>query len=248
VDAEYAGAVQAFGGIENTYPGSDLYPDAVFKLGTAYYMLEAYDSSAFYFDMAAKAGKASLVEDAYFNLGLALEETGSLEEASEAFRSLALRFPFSERFERALMRAGYTLQQAGRPLEAVSLYEALLRYAGDTETSAEALYWIGESFAETGRPLRAACEFLRLVHLFPDGGPWTGTAAFRAGLECEKAGLPGHAIIVYRENVAKFGTGSDWGRASAERLEELEGPGDEIPGDGEASPDDTTGGSEAGDG
>ncbi len=170
------------------------------------------------------AGKASIVENAYFNLGLALEEAGRLDEASGAFRSLAMRFPFSERFDRALMRAAYTLEQAGRPEKAIPIYRDLLQYAEDPETAAEAIYWIGESYAEMGKPARAACEFLRVVHLFPDGGPWTGTAAFRAGMECEKAGLIDHALIIYRENVREFGTKTDWGRASEDRLDELSKP------------------------
>jgi TolA-binding protein len=236
VDGDYTRAAGIFRRIEADYPGLDTYYDTVFKLGTAYYMLEKYDSSATSFDMATRAGSASLVEDAYFNLGLALEETGSLDEASDAYRNLAVRFPLSERFERALMRAAYTKEQAGKPAEAIALYKALLRYAEDPESAAEALYWTGEAFAEMGEPLRAACEFMRVVHLFPGGGPWTGTAAFRAGVECEEAGLKDHAMRIYRDNVKKFGTGSDWGQASKERLDELERPGAGQPGTQESAP------------
>jgi TolA-binding protein len=229
VAGDHAWAAEIFRRVEIEYPGSELYYDAVFKLGTAYYMSGNYDSSAVYFNMATEAAKASLVEDAYFNLGLALEEAGALEDASAAFRSLAVRFPFTKRFDRALMRAAYTLEQAGRPDEAIALYKDVLQYAEEPETAAEALYWTGESYAEMGDPLRAACEFLRVVHLFPGGGPWAGTAAFRAGMECEKAGLPDHAAVIYRHNVGDFGTGSDWGRASQERLDELENPGEGAP-------------------
>ena len=52
--------------------------------------------------------------------------------------------------------------------------------------------------------------------------PWTGTSAFRAGLECEKAGFTDHAVRIYRDNVRRFGTGTDWGKASEERLIEIE--------------------------
>jgi len=224
VEDDYRAALGAFRKIEEGYGDSDLYPETVLKLGTVYYMIEKYDSSAAYFEIATGAEKASVAENAFFNLGLALEEAGRLVESSEAFRGLATRFPFSERFDRALMRTGYTLQQAGRPREAISVYRALLQYVDAPETAAEAMYWIGESFAEMGDPARAACEFLRVVHVIPDGGPWTGTAAFRAGMECEKAGLVEHALIVYRENVRKYGRETDWGRASGERLDELSTP------------------------
>ncbi len=224
VEGDYRRARGAFLRVEEAYPNSDLHFDVLLKLGTTCFVLEKYDSSAAYFDEATDAGKASIVENAYFNLGLALEEAGRLDEASRAFRSLAMRFPFSERFDRALMRAAYTLEQAGRPEKAIPIYRDLLQYAEDPETAAEAIYWIGESYAEMGKPARAACEFLRVVHLFPDGGPWTGTAAFRAGMECEKAGLIDHALIIYRENVRKFGTKTDWGRASEDRLDELSKP------------------------
>jgi len=237
VEGDYRPALGAFLKVEKTYPNSELHFDTLLKLGTAYYMLEKYDSSAVYFDMATGAEQASIVENAYFNLGLALEEAGRPEEASRAFRSLAVRFPFSERFDRALMRGAYTLEQSGRPEEAIQVYRDLLQYADDPETAAEAIYWIGESYAEMGRPARAACEFLRVVHLFPDGGLWTGTAAFRAGMECEKAGLIDHALIIYRENVRKFGTKTDWGHASADRLDELSKPKTAPPEPREAAPE-----------
>jgi TolA-binding protein/predicted protein tyrosine phosphatase len=222
VGGDYPMAAGTFGEIVATYPNSDLYYDAVFKLGTAYYMLEKYDSSAVFFGEAALAPKASLVEDAYFNQGLALEEVGAMDDAALAYRNLAVRFPLSTRFERGLMRSAYCFQQAGRHAEAIALYRALLGYAEDPETAAEALYWTGESLAEMGEPLKAACEFMRVVFLFPTGGPWTGTSAFRAGLECEKAGLPEEALVIYRKNVTRFGTENDWGRASKDRLDELE--------------------------
>jgi TolA-binding protein len=224
VEGDYAQALEAFLRVKRDYPNSDLYFDTLLKLGTACYMLERFDSSAVYFEAAVEAGEASVVENAYFNLGLALEEAGRLEPASRAFLALAMRFPFSERFDRALMRAAYTLERAGRPDEAIRIYRDLLQYAEAPETAAEAMYWIGESFAEMGEPIRAACEFLRVAYLFPDGGPWTGTAAFRAGMECEKAGLMDHALLIYRENVRKFGLETDWGSASGDRLDELSKP------------------------
>jgi tetratricopeptide (TPR) repeat protein len=224
VEGDYSRALEAFRRVEEDYPGSDLHFDTLLKLGTAYYMLDEYDSSAAFFDLATAAENASIAENAYFNLGLALEEAGRLEAASEAFIGLAMRFPLSERFDRSLMRAAYTLEQAGKPEEAIAVYRDLLQYAEAPETAAEAMYWIGESFAEMDEPVRAACEFLRVVHLFPEGGPWTGTAAFRAGMECEKAGLIDQALIVYRENVKNFGVKTDWGRASADRLDELSNP------------------------
>jgi TolA-binding protein len=243
VEGEHSQALLDFLRLEKEYPETDLYFDTLFKLGTVYYMLENYDSSATYFNMVTSAEKASLVENAYFNLGLALEEAGLAREASRAFLSLAVRFPFSERFERALLRAAYTLEQAGWPVEAIPIYRALLQYAEDPETAAETMYWIGESYSEADDPLRAACEFLRVVHLFEGGGPWVGTAGFRAGMECEKAGLTDHALIVYRENVRKFGTDTDWGRASQERLDELTKPAPEgkemrelVPGEAGAQP------------
>jgi tetratricopeptide (TPR) repeat protein len=238
VAGDHARAAAIFRKVEAEYPGSDLYYDTVFKLGTAYYLLGDYDSSAVYFGTATGAAEVSLVEDAYFNLGLALEEGARFDEASAAFRNLAVRFPFSERFERGLMRAAYTLEQAGKPDEAIPLYKGVLLYAEEPETAAEALYWIGESYSEMGDPLRAACEFMRVVYLFPGGGPWSGTAAFRAGMECEKAGLPREAAVIYRDNVARFGTGSDWGKASRERLDELEASVRKHTGAGRPEPDD----------
>lgn len=231
VDDKPDQAATVFHMIERTYPEpgagtpgdyDDLYYDTCFKLGTTYFMLKDYEASARYFDLASGSGKASLVENALFNRGLALEEDQRLEEAGQAFWMHAVTFPFSERFERSLMRSAYTLQTGGRPEDAIRVYRGVLQYAETVDAAAEAMYWTGECYAEMDEALRAACEFLRVAFMFPDGGAWTGTSAFRAGLECEKAGLKDHAVRIYRENVRRFGTGSDWGKASEERLMEIE--------------------------
>jgi TolA-binding protein len=222
VKSDYLGATGAFKRIERDYPGSALYYDACFKLGTAYYMNEIYDSSAFYFNIASRSDKPSLVENALFNGGLALDKYGDLDGAAETLRQLALRFPLSQRFERSLMRVAYARERSGRFRDAIKMYENLLHYTVTSEAAAEAHYWIGEAYAGLGEHLRAAVEFLRCAHLYPQEAAWAGTAAFQAGIECERAGLVDHAFIVYRENVRRFGTGSDWGGASAERLAELE--------------------------
>ncbi len=227
VDGKPDEAARVFHLIEEAYLGDDperddLYYDTCFKLGTTYYMLEEFDSSAMYFELASHSGSASLVENALFNRGLALEEGERLDQAAGAFWKHAVTFPFSERFERSLMRSAYPLETEGRPEEAIRIYSGLLQYAETVDAAAEAMYWTGESYAEMGDELRAACEFLRVSYMFPDGGAWTGTSAFRAGLECEKAGLEDHAKRIYRDNIRRFGTESDWGKASEERLIEIE--------------------------
>jgi tetratricopeptide (TPR) repeat protein len=231
VDGEPGDAATVFHLIEAGYPepgegGPDsydnLYYDTCFKLGTTYYLLEKYDSSAAYFELASHSGSATLVENAIFNRALALEEAERSGDAADAFWRHAMTFPFSDRFERSLMRCAFSLEAEGRPEDAIEVYAGLLRYAETAETAAEAMYWTGESYAEMGDEQRAACEFLRVSFMFPDGGPWTGTSAFRAGLECEKAGLEDHALKIYRDNVRRFGTETDWGKASQERLIEIE--------------------------
>ena len=223
IEADYPEAgVSGEGGGGESAAYDHLYYDTCFKLGTTYYMLEKFDSSAMYFELATHSESASLVENAMFNRGLALEEAGRDADAADAFWEHAVTFPFSERFERSLMRSAFTLEAGGRSEDAIRIYAGLLRYAETVDTAAEAMYWTGESYAEMGEELRAACEFLRVAFMFPDGGPWTGTSAFRAGLECEKAGLTDHAVRIYSENVRRFGTETDWGKASEERLIEIE--------------------------
>ena len=221
VKGDYPGAEKVFLELADTYPSSPLYCDACFKLGSAYYMMEKYGPSARYFGLAVLSEKPSLVRDALFNLSLALEQVGQFREAADACRRLAVDFPFSDQFERALVRTGYCLQNAGSPADAIRFYDAVLKYTDRGETLAETRYWIAGSCAQMGDHLRAACEFLRTAYLYPKEGQWAGTAAFSAGGECEEAGLADHAIAIYRQNVRKYGKTSEWGRASDERLTEL---------------------------
>jgi TolA-binding protein len=221
VDGDYPGAKQAFGTIAAEHWDSDLYRDACFKMGSTYYLMERYDSSSIYFALAALSDRPALVKDALFNRGLALEEIGAFRLAAEVYRTLATRFPLSDQFERALVRRGYCLQSGGRPAEAIAVYKGLLQYADASETRAETMYWIGESLAAMGDHAQAACQFLRTAFRYPSEKAWAGTAAFMAGVECEKAGLSDHAVAVYRQNVRRFGKSSDWGKASQERLGEM---------------------------
>jgi TolA-binding protein len=218
---EFRRAIPRFMAIVMRYPESPLYHGACFKLGTSYFMTEDYDSSAVYFRLATHSRDVSEVVNALFNLGLALEENGELSPAARTFHELAVRFPFSERFERALMRAAYNYERTGRGEKAVDVYRGLMEHAADTTTRAEARYWMAETLAEMGRPLDAAVEFLRVGHLHPGEAAWAGTAAFRAGMECEDAGLADHALSIYRMTVRRYGAGSEWGRAAAERVETL---------------------------
>jgi tetratricopeptide (TPR) repeat protein len=221
IDGNYPGARDVFGEIVRTWPTSDLYRDACFKLGSVYYLMKMYDSSGTYFGLAALSEKPSLVRDALFNRGLALEEAGGLSAAAEAYGALAVRFPLSEHFGRAITRCGFCLQSLGRSADAAAWYAGALRYAAGSEAQAETRYWIAEATAESGDHRRAACEFLRTAYLYPKEEAWAGTAAFNAGAECEAAGLRDHAVTIYRQNVNRFGKASDWGKASAERLAEL---------------------------
>ena len=223
VRGDYPRAEQAFRRIVDDFPASEFYRDACFKLGSAYYLMQKFDFSALYFGLAALSDKPSLVRDALFNQGLALEEIGGSGQAAEAYRELALRFPFSEQFERSLVRCGLCLQNDNKPAQAIDVYTGALQYAEKASTRAEIQFWIAGSYSEMGEPLRAACEFLRTGYLYPKEAQWAGTAAFTAGEECEKAGLVDHATTIYRQNVRKFGKTSDWGKASEARLAELLG-------------------------
>jgi TolA-binding protein len=221
VDKSHREAITYFSQIVERYPESDLYHDACFKLGTAYYMAEAFDSSALYFGCASDSRKPEVAENALFNHALTLEESGEYERAAEAFGKIALRFPFGRRFERALMRSAYALEQSGRHREAIPVYRGLLQYVDSPEAQSEAMYWIGESLAELGRHREAAAEFLRVGFTHPDVEAWAGTAWYRAGAECEKAGLADHAVVIYRKTVERFGEGSNWGKASQDRLTDM---------------------------
>jgi tetratricopeptide (TPR) repeat protein len=221
LDGDYPAGAEKFMRIVEQWPSSALYGDACFKLGSAYYMMQRYDSSAVFFGLAARSGRPVLVRDALFNWGLALEEVGGFGLAADAYRTLAVRFPLSDHFERALIRCGFCLQSEGKPAEATGTYAGALRYASGPEAQAETRYWIGEAFSEAGDRLRAACEFLRTAYLYPKQDAWAGTAAYQAGAECEAAGLEDHAIVIYKQNLRKFGRSSDWGKASEVRLSEL---------------------------
>ena len=108
-------------------------------------------------------------------------------------------------------------------MESRDIYKTLLKYAGSPATRAEANFWLGECLAEAGLHGEAALEFLRTGYLYPGEEAWAGTALYRAGMECQSAGLRDAAKLIYEENVSTFGRESTWGAASYEKLEEIDG-------------------------
>jgi len=218
IQRRYREALRTFASLLDTLPQSDLYYDASFKLGVAYYQIGAYDSSAAYFELASSTPRTDLAREALFNGGLAWFEIGNYSRAFECFWTYATRFPLDDRFERALLRAGFALDEMGRCAGALAIYEKILNFTTTSTTAAETQYWIGQAYSRMGNHARAALEYLRATYLYPQVAAWAGTASFEAGLECEKAGLLEEATIIYNQTAARFGKETDWGKAALERL------------------------------
>lgn len=96
-----------------------------------------------------------------------LEEKKRWEEALDAFRLLAGRYPDSDRASDALFRVGLCLFKLER-FEDADAWFAELFVDGDDEEAARALFWAGKSSEVLGRNREAAVRYREASDVDPD--------------------------------------------------------------------------------
>jgi tetratricopeptide (TPR) repeat protein len=131
--------------------------------------------------------------EAYNNLGVALAQTGKIEEAIARFEQ-ALRI--NPDFADAHTNLGNALRLAGRIPEAIEHFEQVVRIEPDL---AEAYNNLGAALAQTGKIEEAIDRFEQALRINPD----FADAHFYLGLALEKMGRTPEAIEHY-EQALKF--------------------------------------------
>jgi soluble lytic murein transglycosylase len=90
----------------------------------------------------------ALLDDAYWDRGLALETLGRLDEAVTDYSTLA-ELPLSDHAEDALERAGMIRYRQGLPAEAAALWERRLASSGAADDS-RIRFWLARAYGQLG--------------------------------------------------------------------------------------------------
>ncbi|NLP12330.1 tetratricopeptide repeat protein [bacterium] len=98
-----------------------------------------------------------------------------------------------------------------------------LKWSVDAETEAEIQYWIAKSYNERGSASEAIIEYLKVKYLCkPTKLPWGTTALYEAGQAYYKLGELKKARSLYQSIVRELGSGDQFGRVAAERVNEID--------------------------
>jgi len=98
-----------------------------------------------------------------------------------------------------------------------------LKWLVDAETEAEIQYWIAKSYNERGSASEAIMEYLKVKYLCkPTKLPWGTTALYEAGQAYYKLGELEKARSRYQSIVRELGSGDEFGRVAAERVNEID--------------------------
>ncbi|MFO7768275.1 MAG: tetratricopeptide repeat protein [bacterium] len=89
-------AIEEFGTVLSTSPGSDLADNAQYWVGECYYWLEEFDRALEAFRKVFDHQHTDKYDDAQLKIGITYRRMGQREEAIEAFRTFLERYPDSE--------------------------------------------------------------------------------------------------------------------------------------------------------
>jgi superkiller protein 3 len=146
--------------------------EVYFRIGNAFYSMEALDSAIVYYGEAIKADSAYV--KAWVNLGLAYDGSHQVPAAQRAFEEALAIAPDDVL---ALCHLGFTYFNRGRVEKAIDYYMQALRI--DPE-SAQAHYNLGLAFADAHIFQEALREWEKVIEL--DDGQLGKTAAENVNL------------------------------------------------------------------
>ncbi len=197
-----------------TFKNSEDYDLALFKLATALYVKELFDTAAYYYERASHDD--SLRYDALRNQLICLKKALQWIRAAEVGSQLLHIIPGGEKHE-IQFETGYALLRAGNVRKAIEH----LKTAVALKPTHEYAYWLAEAYLSKGEFVRALYHFQRIVDVLEYDDMWTPTAQYKTGVVLEFLEETAEARNVYERIIKKRGRSDTWGIEAQKRLDEL---------------------------
>jgi|GEM_PF-786077 len=197
------------------FRNSKYYSSAIFKIGTLKYLNLEFDSSAYYYKLAATDSALKL--EALKNQIIALKKTERWDELIETGKKVIEICPDSIKSEYHF-ETGYAYLKKGNIKNAIEY----LKMATNLKPSVEYHYWLGEAFLGKGDFIRALYHYQKVTSDFKKDRMWYPTALFKTGLALEMMDEIREAKNVYRKIIKEFGEADIWATEARKRLEQLE--------------------------
>jgi TolA-binding protein len=168
---EYAAARKNFLSIIDSFPESDVRPEAYRMLGETEIALENYDGAqkAFHAAVSEKNSPGDIVSEALFQEGWSLYKLKRYEEAIGRLEEFTKQFPSHEKLIDAEYWIAEALYHLGKYSAAREDYTKVVQAEPRHERFEDALYGVAWSSYNLHEFARAANEFERLVSVAPNG-------------------------------------------------------------------------------
>uniref|UniRef100_A0A7C6EHD2 Tetratricopeptide repeat protein n=1 Tax=candidate division WOR-3 bacterium TaxID=2052148 RepID=A0A7C6EHD2_UNCW3 len=197
------------------FRNSKYYYSAIFKIGTLKYLNQEFDSSAYYYNLAA--ADSTLKLEALKNQMIALKKAERWNELIEASKKIIEICPDSTKSE-YYFEIGYAYLRNGNIKNTIEY----LKMAINLKPSVEYHFWLGEAFLGKGDFMRALYHYQKVTSDFKKDQMWYPTALFKSGLALEMMDEIREAKNVYRKIIKEFGGGDIWATEARKRLEQME--------------------------
>jgi TolA-binding protein len=197
------------------FRNSKYYYSAIFKIGTLKYLNQEFDSSAYYYNLAA--ADSTLKLEALKNQMIALKKAERWNELIEASKKIIEICPDSTKSE-YYFEIGYAYLRNGNVKNTIEY----LKMAINLKPSVEYHFWLGEAFLGKGDFMRALYHYQKVTSDFKKDQMWYPTALFKSGLALEMMDEIREAKNVYRKIIKEFGGGDIWATEARKRLEQME--------------------------
>ncbi len=189
------------------------YHDAMFKIATLNYLIEDYDSAAYYYGLAS--ADSDLNVDALGNELISYKKSGNWLMVIRTGQEI-LEITGSEDGE-TVFEIGYASLRAGRMNDAIEH----LQTAARLKPNPAYWYWLGEAYLAKADFARAFHSFRRIVEQHGRDEMWAPTALYKTGIVLELLDEVDGARAVYEKIVKDRGINDPIGAEAKARLDML---------------------------
>lgn len=198
----------------NRFPEGEFFHKAYFKIATAYYLQQRFDSAAYFYGVASS--DKELRQDALQNQLVCKKKAGYWRDVVGIAEAL-LPSATAEEEPDLWFDIGYGYLRSGKAGVAVDYLTRAVRLQSNPEYH----YWLAEAYLTKGDFLRSLWQYQKVVDLFPEDEMWMPTAQYKTGIVFEFLDEFDQARKVYEAIIRTRGTGDTWSREAQQRLEEL---------------------------
>lgn len=210
---EAVAALESF--LDSDNPDEKLLPRARFHKAVSLFKLNQTDKAAEAFeDFLRDNSNDPLARDARYNLILANQKSGRVQQALDACVAFLKAYPKAPEEDSLRLQMGQMYKSLGNQNSAIESFSAV---HANSASAIEAYYSLGQLYQEMGNYPKAQAAYKRLIPLRPREADLRISGIALLGEVFESAGEYNQALKFYDE-VARYGRNPDWVKAANTKI------------------------------